>query len=89
MSNPIYYRLHTATGSLTLRSERFVELYALMLETPKSVFDLQLGNLGRVSRVEWSGNKGDWIEMSKGSVGAAFAKVLIGWARAEQLLPIK
>lgn len=80
---PIYYRLHTSTGSLTLRSERFIELHDLILKTPKAVIDLQLGGLGQVKRVTWTANGGDWIVMSKSSVAVAFARCIIGWVEAK------
>jgi hypothetical protein len=57
-----------------------------MIDTPKAVFDFQIGNLGRVTKVEWTANGGDWIRMSKGSIGAAFARVLIAWAKQSGLV---
>lgn len=81
MSNPIYYRLYTQSGSLTLRSSEFVELDTLILQSPKALFDWQLGNLARVARVDWTPNGTDWVTMGKGSVSTAFARVLISWSR--------
>ena len=81
MSNPIYYRLYTNRGSLTLRSPKFVELHELMLQSPKALFTLQLGSLAEVKRVDWTPNGADWVTMGKSSVATAFARVIIAWSR--------
>jgi hypothetical protein len=76
-----YYRLHTSDGSLTLRAEEFRELHELMIDTPRNVFDLQLGTLGRVRSVDWSVNGADWVPMPTGVVAASFARVILHWSR--------
>jgi hypothetical protein len=83
--NPIYYRLFTSFGSLTLISPEFVELHQLMISTPRQVFDFQLGGLSNVVRVAWTGNGSDWVEMSDGAIAAAFSLVLLHWLKQREL----